>query len=157
MARLHPHHPRTGTAAIGGGARELLAGATIALLLLLGPIVLWARVGDGGVLGMAVVTVAATATWSAVLRWTLRRYVRRRLPTTERVAQAQTSWSPSSYRGHGRPGPASSRPRRIGATPHPCGARRCSAVYVSRFSRDVGCRASDRLTHGRVARRRTRP
>ena len=157
MARFDAHHPRTGTAASRGGLRGLAAGALAAFVLLVVPIIIWARVGDGGVLSSAAVTLASIAICWLVLRWTLRRYVRGRLPALERVAPAQTSWSPSSYRGHGRPRPASSRPRRTGAITHSCAARRCSAVYVSRFPRDVGCRASGRLTRSRGARRRTRP
>src|SRR5687767_3179352 len=131
MARFDAPQPRTGTAAQRGGLGGLAAGALAATLLLVLPVVIWAHVGDGRVLSSASVALAAIAICWLVLRWTLRRYVRRRLPARERVAPVQTSWSPSSYRGHGRPRPVSSRIRRTGATAHPCAARRCSAVYVS--------------------------
>ena len=157
MARFDAHHPRTGAAAPRGGLGGLACGALAACILLVAPVVIWARFGAGGVVGDTAVALVAIAICWLVLRRTLRRYVRRRLPALERLAPAQTSWSPSSYRGHGRPRPASSRTRRTGATPHPCAARRCSAVYVSRFPRDVGCRASGRLTRSRGVRRRTRP
>ena len=157
MARFDVHPPRTGSTPPRGGLGGLAAGALAASLLLVLPIVIWARVGDGNLPSAAAVTVVALGACFGLLCWTTRRYVRRRLPARGSLALAQTSWSPSSYRGHGRPRPVSSRTRRTGATPHSCAARRCSAVYVSRFPRDVGCRVSGRLTRSRGARRRTRP
>ena len=133
-------------------------GALAASVLLVLPIVIWARVGDGSLPSAAAVTVVALAACFGLLCWTTRRYVRRRLPAREPLAPAQTQWSPSTYRGHGRPRATTTRtsphaaPRRTAARP-----AAAAPVYVSRFPRDMGCRASARHLQRRTARRRTRP
>jgi hypothetical protein len=157
MARLHSHPPRTGSAPARGGLGALAAGATAASILLVLPIVIWARVGDGSLPSAAAVTVVALGACFGLLCWTTRRYVRRRLPARAPAAPAHTQWSPSTYRGHGRPRPTTTRTRRSTAAPHRCAPGRCRPAYVSRFPRDMGCRASGRNLLGRTPRRRTRP
>jgi len=157
MAPFDSHLPRTGSAAAGGGVRGLVVGTVAGSLLLVAPIVVWTRVGNGGVAGMAAITVVAIGSCFALLRWITRRYVQRRLPARERVAPARTEWSPSTYRGHVRPRPTPARNRRNSASPHRCGPSRCRPAYVSRGARDVGCHASPRQRRRRTTRRRTRP
>jgi hypothetical protein len=158
MARYDSHRPRTGSAAARGGLGGLAAGAIAASVLLVLPIAVWARVGDGSVPGAAAVTAVALGACFGLLCWTTRRYVRRRFPAQDAIAPVQTQWSPSTYRGHSRPRVAMSRPpRRSTASPHRCAPSRCRPAYVSRFPRDMGCRASSRNLQRRTARRRTRP
>src|SRR5215218_7332930 len=152
MARFDAHHPRTGSAAPRGGLRGLAAGALGASVLLVVPFVIWARIGDGGLASVAAVSVVALAACFALLRWTTRRYLRRRLPARLPVAPVQTQWSPSTYRGHGRPRATTTSTRRSGASAHESAHRRCRPAYVSRFPRDVGCRASSRNLQARTAR-----
>ena len=157
MARFDAHHPRTGSAPSCGGLGGLAIGALAAFVMLVVPIVIWARVGDGGLPGTAALSVFALAACFALLRWTTRRYVRRRLPARVPIAPARTQWSPSTYRGHGRTRTTTARTRRSGASAHPCASRRCRPAYVSRFTRDMGCRVSSRTLLGHKPRRRTRP
>jgi len=157
MARFEPHSPRTGSVATGGGLAGLAAGACLAALLLVGPIVLWARLGFSDVLGTAGVAIAASGLCWLMLRCTIGSYTRRRLPALERVTPVHTSWSPSSFRPPGWQTAAPSRVRRSGVPSHRGGPGRCCPIYVSRFDRDCGCRAAGPPLRRRGARRRTRP
>jgi hypothetical protein len=156
MALSDPHSPERHDASSTFGAAALAAGAFVASLLLVAPIVLWARFGTAGALWSAIVAASAVALCWALIRRTRRRYTRRRLPSREPLRAAVPPACPTGYRTHSRHVAAPSRDRRV-AAPHRCGPSRCRPAYVSRGARDIGCHASPRLLRRRTTRRRTRP
>jgi hypothetical protein len=139
---------------LGEGAATLALGTLTASAMLLAPVVLWKRYGDGNLLRTIAVTLAALLLCWVVVRVITRRYAARRLPVR---THAHTVAGPPPCRTHDVVRSVTQRDRRDPST-RPCGLSRCRAGKTSRGPRDLGCRAGARPpARRRNARRRTRP
>ena len=135
------------------GATTLAVGGTAALVLLIAPIVVWARFGGDYPLRSAAVAIGSLLLCVAVLRTTMRRYASlwHRDPPRLQATSKPASCHAQEPSRNGVP-----RDRRDPST-RPCGPSRCRPRYSSRGARDAGCRSATPPLGRRSSRRRTRP
>jgi hypothetical protein len=127
------------------GATTLAVGGAAAIVLLVVPIIVWARFGGDYPLRCSAVAIGSLLLCVAVMRATM-----------HDPPRLQAVSSPASCRSQDPSRGTVARDRRDPSA-GPCGPSRCRPRYTQRGARDIACRTATPPLARRSARRRTRP